>query len=142
MAKSIIKQSGITYVEVLVSVVLIAVLLVPAIEGLTPGIQASSINQFNTQAHYILLGKLEMLHTESFNTLDSAATNAGSFTTPTSYSDTSGNSIDHYVYIWRYDVDNADADNDVFTGGEEDLLWLRVALTDDSKSFETLVSRH
>ena len=44
------------------------------------------------------------------------------------------------VFIWRYDLDNADADGDPFTGGEPDMLWLQIASADGSFTIETLRS--
>ena len=48
----------------------------------------------------------------------------------------------HQVFIWRYDVDDADGDGNVLTGGESDILWLRVATQDSAQVFATLLSRY
>ena len=46
----------------------------------------------------------------------------------------------HEVFIWRYDVDNADNDDDPYTGGEADLLWLSIASEDGTFRIQTLLS--
>ena len=133
-------QHGISYIEVLVATLLIAVTLVPALDALGPGIQGSALHEKRARVQYALQGKMEQVLTESFAVLDLAATQAGSATTPTTYSDSFAPDITRNVYIWRYDVDDADGDGDVFTGGENDLLWIRIALSDGSQSLQTLLS--
>ncbi|MCP4407745.1 MAG: type II secretion system protein [Gammaproteobacteria bacterium] len=132
---------GFSYIEVLVATVLIAIALVPAMEALQPGLQGSGLLKTHAESHLALVGKLEEVLAEPFDDLDAAATAAGVHTNSTSYSDAPGPPIQRNVFLWRYDVDNADADGDEFTGGEEDLLWVRVALVDDSQILETLISR-
>ena len=55
------------------------------------------------------------------------------------YSDL-GATVPHQLFIWRYDIDDADNDGDVYTGGESDILWLRIASVDGSYSIQTLLS--
>ncbi len=59
----------------------------------------------------------------------------------TTYSDLAA-SVPHEVFVWRWDVDNADADDDPFTGGEDDILWVRVATVDGLTELQTLISRY
>ena len=136
------QQSGLSYIEVLIATVLIAITLVPAIEGLTSGIQGSALNKQRVEIHYALKGKLEQLLSESFEDLDAAATAAGAHTTATSYSDIFSPTMSRDVFIWRYDVVDADGDGNEFTGGEDNLLWISVALPDNSLSLQILVSRY
>ena len=133
---------GFSYIEVLVATVLIALMLVPAMESLSPGIQGSALHKHQAQVHYALSGMMESVLAEPFDDLDAAATAAGSWTTPTSYSDVYSPEITRNVYIWRYDVDDADLDGDVMTGGEDDILWLSISLPDYSQSLHSLVSRY
>lgn len=135
-------QFGFSYMEVLIATVLITITLVPAMDALTPGIQGSALHKQRTQIHYALKGKMEQLLAESFLNLDAAATAAGSYATASSYTDVYSPQITRNVYIWRYDVDDADSDGNVFTGGEQDLLWIKVALPDNSQSLETLISAY
>ncbi len=133
------QQRAISYLEVLIATVIIAISLVPALDAMKPGIDGSNLHQDRTRITFILKGKLERVLAEPFTRLQAAATAAGSETTETSYSD-AGAIVPHAVYIWPYDADNADGDDDVFTGGEDDLLWIRVVATGDNQALETLVS--
>ena len=133
------RQSGVSYVEVLIAVLLITIALVPMMEALQPGLQGSQLIRQQSERHFALKGKLESVLAEAFTDLDAAATAAGAATIATSYSDL-GASVPHQLFIWRYDIDDADNDGDVFTGGESDLLWLRIASVDGSYSIQTLLS--
>jgi Tfp pilus assembly protein PilV len=134
-------QSGLSYVEVVVATLLITVALVPMIEALAPGVQGSALHRQQAESHYALTGKLETVLAEPFAALDAAATVAGAYTTPTSYSDLAA-VVPHQVFIWRYDADDADADGNVFTGGEDDLLWVQVQSQNGSQVLETLLSQY
>ncbi len=135
------REAGLSYIEVLVATLLIAVALVPMMEALGPGLQGSQIHRNRAEVNFALSGKLETVLAESFDDLDAAATAAGSYKIATGYSDLAA-AVPHEVFIWRYDVDNADGDGDVFTGGEDDILWLRVATADGLTDLQTLVSRY
>ena len=138
------KSAGFSLVEVLIATVLIAVTLVPAMEALLPGIQGSGIHQTRSEDHYRLMGKIEETLAEPFASLDAAAIAAGNPTTPTIYSDDftypNGRQIRRNIFISRYDGDNADADDDPFTGTDEGLLWVQGVIAGSSLSFETLSS--
>ncbi len=135
------RQSGLSYIEVLVATVLIALALVPMIEALGPGLQGSRIHLDQAEVNFALQGKLEQVLAESFDDLDDAAATAGDFSVATTYSDLAAD-VPHAVFIWRWDVDNADADDDPFTGGEDDILWVRVATVNGLVELQTLVSRY
>ena len=133
-------QKGVSYIELLVATILIAIALVPMMNSLQAGLQGASLFQKKSQSHYVLIGNLEKVLAEPFDDLDSAATAAGAYTSPTTYSESAA-PIPFNVFIWRYDVDNADSDNNEFTGGEEDLLWVKVSLVDNGQSLETFISK-
>ncbi len=135
------REAGLSYVEVLVATLLIAIALVPMLDAFGPGLQGAQIHRQQAEAHFALAGKLEQVLSESFVDLDAAATAAGDYKLPTSYSDPAA-AVPHDVFIWRYDVDDADGDNDAFTGGEDDILWVRVATADGSVDLQTLISRY
>ena len=135
------RQAGFSYVELLIATLLLVSALVPMMEALGPGLQGARVHADRAEAHFFLAGKLEATLAESFDDLDAAAIAAGSATTPTGYSDLAAD-VPHEVFIWRWDADNADADDDPLTGGEDDLLWLRVAATDGTLDLQTLVSRY
>ena len=124
--------AGLTYVEILIATLLIVVTLLPAIQALYPAVAGTGVHGSRLEDHYQLAGRLEELLAEPFADLDAAATAAGDETIPTTYSDTvthdDGRQIDRNVFLSRYDSDNADGDNDPFTGTEDDLLWMRVEI--------------
>lgn len=140
------RMSGLSYIEVLIAVVLIMIALVPALDALIPGLAGSGIHESIAEDHYQLTGKLEQVLAEPFGRLNSAANAAGGPTTLTTYSDdvtyTDGRQIERNVFISRYDGDNADADNDPFTGTDDGLLWVRVAIPGTGMSIESLVSEY
>ncbi len=135
-----VTQAGFSYTEVLVATALIALALVPMLDALKPAVQGAQIHAERAETHYVLKGKMEEVLAERFHDLDAEGLAAGSPTTPTVYSDT-GASVPHEVFIWRWDADNADADDDGLTGGEADLLWVRVATTDGNTELQTLVAQ-
>jgi type II secretory pathway pseudopilin PulG len=139
-------MAGFSYVEVLIAVVLIVVALVPALDALIPGVAGSGIHETLAEDHYQLTGRLEQVMVEPYGQLNSAAVAAGSPTTPTSYSDVftyaNGRQITRNVFLSRYDGDNADADDDPFTGTDDGLLWVRVSIAGTDRSIESLVYEH
>ena len=143
----ITKMAGFSLVEVLVATVLIAIVLVPAMDALLPGMAGGGIHETRTEDHYQLLAKIEEVLAEPFTDLDAAAIAAGSPTTATlSYSDIftypDGRQITRNIFLSRYDADNADADDDPFTGTDEGLLWVQGVIAGSSLSFETLTSAY
>ncbi len=132
------RQAGLTLVEVLVTVVLLAILLIPAISALQTGIIGAEVHRDVAANNYRVISRLEVLLGEPFADLSDAALAAGSWTTPSSYSDPAGPPGRLLVYLSLYDGDNADADNDPFTGTDPDLLWLRVNIEDSVYVLETV----
>jgi hypothetical protein len=121
---------------------LIAILLVPAIDAMHSGIQGGHLHAEQAVQHGRLTGRLERVLAESFHELATQADAAGGPGVPvTAYSDAAGTAHRVVVYLARYDGDDADADADPFTGTDEDLLWVRVALEDTPDAIETLVTR-
>jgi type II secretory pathway pseudopilin PulG len=136
-------MAGIAYIEILLAILLITITLVPALEALQPGVDGAGIHEDRLADHYQLTGRLEELLAESYGDLDEAATAAGDRFTPTTYSDIvtqpDGRQLTRNVFLSRYDIDNADADNDPFTGIDEGLLWVRVEFAGTADGMETLV---
>ncbi len=137
-------DQGFAYIEVLVASFLLAVTLVPALEALQPGIQGTSIHKIYSEDRYQLIAKMEEVLAEPFAALQAAATLAGDPNTTTSYTDTvtfsNGRQITREVYLSAYDGDNADTDNNPFTGTDPDLLWIRVVIEGTSHAFENLTT--
>jgi hypothetical protein len=137
-------MAGIAYLEVLIATLLIMVALAPALEALAPGATGAGLHANRIEDHYAVASRMEELLAQPYAALDAAATAAGSRTVPASDSDTltyaDGRTVTRNVFLSRYDSDNADGDNNPFTGTEADLLWLRVAIGDTA--LETLLSAH
>lgn len=138
------KIAGFSYVEVMIATALVAITLVPAMDALLPGIEGSGIHETLTEDHYRLMGRVEEILAEPFANLDAAAIAAGNSTTATSYSDVftypNGRQITRDIFISRYDADNADADNDPFTGTDDGLLWIQGVIAGSALRFEVLTS--
>ena len=134
-------ESGLTLVEVLVTMVLLAVVLVPAISALQTGVVGADVHADIASGHFRLTSRLEELLAEPFADLSDAAIAAGSPTTPSSYSDPAGPPGRLLVYLSLYDGDNADADDNPFTGTDADLLWIRVDVEDTVHTLETVTAR-
>jgi hypothetical protein len=136
-------EQGLSYVEVLIATVLVVVTLVPAIEALHPAIQGAGIHKTEAGIHYHLTARLENLLAKSFAMLDAEAqTLADPNAISAEFSDAAGSTNRRLVFLSRYDADNADADNDPFTGTDEGLVWLRVEVENTSHSLETLLSAY
>ena len=138
-------QSGLTYTEVLVATALVVLLLVPALQALHSGLHAGAVQQGLEEERQSLAGKLEEVLALPFSGLDAAAQAAGSPTTPTTLSDSvllsDGRTISRQVYLSRYDGDNADADNNPFTGIDAGLLWVRVSIPGTTLAAEGLTAQ-
>ncbi len=129
-------QSGLTYIEVLVATILIAVSLVPAVEALRGGIFGAGVHEAAAVDHYELRAKMEEVLAEPYALLDAAALAAGDEKTPSSYSDAADTPRRRLVYLSRYD-----ADLPGFTATETGLLWVRVDYEARAGELETLTAR-
>lgn len=136
------KTAGFTYTEVLVATTLIAILLLPAIDALHSGIQGGHIHAEEAGYQLSLVGKMEEVLAQSFSDLEQEAVAAGG---PSSlvaaYSDTAGIPGRRLVYLARYDGDDADGDGDPYTGTDDGLLWVRVAIEGTPHALESLTSQ-
>ncbi len=129
------RQAGFSYVEVLAAAVILAVSIIPATEALRSSMIVAAADSRATVNHYRLTGKMEAVLAESFSTLAARAAGTG---TATSYSDTAGATDRRVVFISRYDGDNADTDDDPFTGTDADLLWIRVEIEGMATALQAL----
>ena len=135
------RESGFSYIEVLVATVILAIALVPAMAALQTGLAGAAVHESHVVQHYRMLGKLEEVLAEPFGTLDTEALAVGSPSVATSYSDILGSENRRVVFLARYDGDDADSDGDPFTGGDEGLLWVKVEIEGTAHVTETLVSQ-
>lgn len=117
------RQPGFSYVEVMVATLLIAIMLVPALQAMQSGIQGSAIHVSLVDEHFRLADKMEQTLARSF---DDLLAQADAVADPT-------------VLIPSPYSDNADSDDDPFTGTDDGLLWLRVAIENSPRALETLV---
>lgn len=135
------RSAGFGYIEVLIATGLIALMLVPALDGLSTGLQGSQRQLVETAVHYHVASRMEEVLAKSFDELVQEAAAAGDANTPTSYSDAVDVQLRRLVYLGAYDLDNADGDNDPLTGGEPELLWVRVEIANSNQFLETLSSQ-
>jgi hypothetical protein len=134
-------QSGITYVEVLIAAALIAVSLVPMMDAVRTASISAGVHEDAAVQNLHLVATMEDVLAEPFASLEAAATAAGSESTLTSYSDLAGANNRRLVFLSLYDGDNADTDNDPFTGTDPGLMWVRVELEGTAQAIETLISQ-
>lgn len=131
-------QTGLTLVEVLITMVLLTVLLVPALRALQTSVAGSNIHAALADDHFRLTSRMEELLAEPYGDLEAAAIAVGSPTVATSYSELAGPPGRLVVYLSLYDGDNADADDDPFTGTDEGLLWIRVEVENTVLDLQTV----
>ena len=134
-------QRGFTYAEVLLATILIAITLVPALEALSGGLGGVAVARGSNELSLRASSRMEEVMSLDWATLDSAALAAGSATTPTSLSDGVSVLDRRLVYLAHYDGDNADADNDPFTGADADLIWVKVSIENAGHELSSLVAR-
>lgn len=141
MTGSRARQSGLSYVEVLVAGVIIAVMLIPAMEAITPALLQSDSQIKRVQRKHALVGIMEEVMSESYSTLEAEAQAVGDPNTASDiYSDAAGASDRRLVYLSGFDGDDADGDGDVFTGTDQGLLWIRVTMQDTDLQLQALLS--
>jgi hypothetical protein len=127
--------------ELLVATLLIAIMLVPALEAMQSGIQGSAIHTQLAQNQYRMISKMEQTLALPFNELlEQADLVADSkILIPPPYSDAAGTESRRLVFLARYDGDNADGDKDPFTDTDAGLLWVRVTIEDSPRALETVI---
>lgn len=134
-------QAGITYIEVLIAAALIAVSLVPMMDAVRTATVSTGVHEDAAVQNLHLIATLEDVLAEPFSSLEAAATAAGSESTLASYSDLAGSTNRRLVFLSLYDGDNADSDNDPFTGTDQGLMWVRVEIEGTAQAIETLISQ-
>ena len=134
-------QHGLSYVEVLISTLLIVVALVPALDALSSGILGSRMHAEQVSDQARMLSRMEQTLAAPFAELRTQADAVAdpNIPLPEPWSDPPGTPSRLLVYIARYDGDDADGDSNPFTGTEADLLWLRVRVEESPLSVETLL---
>jgi type II secretory pathway pseudopilin PulG len=138
---------GFSYVEILVAIVLIAVCLIPALKSLSPAFFGIMEREKLGSNYLAVRSKLEEVLAASYRDLEIAAQDAGGPLVPSSLSEpaymtSDGRQIVLQVYLSGYDADNADGDNNRFTGTDEGILWVKVQVDGSPESLETFTSMY
>lgn len=106
-------HAGLTYIEVLVSTVIVASALVPTLDALRTGASAGEVHRQHLVDRQRLLSRMEEVLANRFATLDQAAGSTGNnpaVPSPT-YSDPAGAANRIVVVLYRYDGTNATTTN-------------------------------
>jgi len=128
------QSRGFSYVEVLVATILIAIVLVPALEALHSGIQGSGIHASRSRDHFRLVGKLEEVLAKPFDVLSEQADTTGGVSVPVSLlSDSAGSVGRLLVYLAHYD-----ADAKTLSGSATGLILVRVSIEGSNDVLTTL----
>ena len=135
------RQTGASYLELLIAAVLIALLLVPMMDVMRGAASGADQQASASRQHFHLTAKLEEILGEPFGALEDSAAAAGNEATPTSYSDAGGSLDRRLVFLSLYDGDDADADSNPFTGVDAGLMWVRVEIENTPLAIETLVAQ-
>jgi hypothetical protein len=135
------RQTGVTYVEVLIASVLIVISLVPMTNAVRSAIDGSAAHEEAAVQQLHLTAILEDVMAEPFSSLEAAAVVAGGTAVPSLFSDSDGSGNRRLIYLALYDGDNADGDDDPFTGGDAGLIWIRAEIEGTLLSIESLVSK-
>lgn len=128
-------QRGLTLVEVLVATILLTLVLLPAMQALRTSVMGANVHDDLASNHFRLTSRMEELLAEPFVDLEAAA---GAPSVASSYSDAAGPPGRLLVYLAAYDGDNADADDNPFTGVDSGILWLRVEAEGTVHSLESV----
>lgn len=131
-------QAGLSLVEVLIAVVLLSILLVPALQALQVGMLGADVHVDYSNNHHRIVSRMETVLAEPFADLEAVKTSP---TMPGSYSDAVGTPGRLLVYVAAYDADNADGDNDIFTGPDDGILWIQVTVEGTAQSLQSLMVR-
>jgi Tfp pilus assembly protein PilV len=132
-------QRGFSYVGVLLSVVLLGILLVPALQALNMAIPGNTGNQAARQ--YARQSKMEEVLSRPFGALYAETYLAGGNTTTSvsaNFSDTAGATDRLVVVLYRYD-----AITNALSGNDTGLLYVNVYYESDGSAYalNTLASR-
>jgi len=129
-------QRGLSYVEVLVSIVLMATLLVPATQALQAGIAASAAHESNAANRQLLRAKMEEVLAKPFSSLYAETYVAGGNTAnsvSTVFSDPVGPNR-RIVILYRFD-------GSALSSSDTGLLWVQVAFQGSNQALTALTGK-
>jgi type II secretory pathway pseudopilin PulG len=147
-------NTGLSYMEVMLAVFLLMLIIIPLMRSLEWGINTQKVVHKQQDVVWHAQTKLSEVRAEKMTVLLASANTAGAYTTASSYSDAPATENRRLVYVWYYDIDNADADNNPytifdantdsdsnpFTGADVvmDLVWIKVVVENTSIELVTL----
>lgn len=131
------RQAGFSYLEVLLSLVLLGTLLVPALEALRDAMAGPRVQAELVEEQLRLASGLEKVLALPYSNL---LARAGDAQVPSALSEPATVPGRLLVYVSRYDSTDADGDGDPFSGGSEDLLWVAVSGENTHRRLTTLVA--
>ncbi|MEO1573861.1 MAG: hypothetical protein AAFU65_02775 [Pseudomonadota bacterium] len=120
-----------SYVELLTTVVVVAVLAAPVADAVRAALQTSDAMLQERQWRLDVRSALEVALATPYSELQART---GTSVTRTS---TSGNDV--VISIERYDVDNADGDDDTATGVDDGVRLIRAVVPWTGVRYQTLV---
>jgi len=139
------RESGISYIEILIATVLILITLLPMMDAMRGATMSTAAHEEFAIRNAHLRAKMEEVLGEPFARLEAAASAAEqggrSFDQPSLYTDAPGATDRRVVYLSYFDGDNADNDGDPFTGVDPGLMWVRTEIEGTRLAVESLVYR-
>lgn len=130
-------QRGLSYLEVLIAISIIAVSVIPVGTALKHSLDVDAHSRDVTERHFLMLKKMEEVLSYSYLELSQDA----SASLSTRFSDDASADPRRLVYVMEADGDNADADNRLDTGADTELLLIRTEYADGTHRLEALRSR-
>lgn len=131
------RQAGFSYLEVLLSLVLLGTLLVPALEALRDAMAGPRVQAELVTEQLRLASGLEQVLALPYSNL---LARAGDAQVPSTLSEPATVPGRLLVYVSRYDSTDADGDGDPFSGGSANLLWVAVSSEHSHRRLTTLVA--
>ncbi|MFK8030339.1 MAG: hypothetical protein AB8G18_08860 [Gammaproteobacteria bacterium] len=138
LSKSRFRQAGLSYLEVLIAAAVIAVSAFPVSTALKHAMNSADHSQQSTVRHFQLLEKMEEVLSYPYSDL---VLQSGTVFRPGDWSDDAGVADQRLVYIVPADGDNADLDNDLLTGVDNDFLLIRVEYANQNGRLEAIKVR-
>jgi type II secretory pathway pseudopilin PulG len=127
-------NAGYAYLDVLVATAVLMVSLLPALSALQ---QANNVQNEAAETLRLLQHvSSKMAQVQARGGFQLGLDIAGN----TDLSDATGSSDRRTVHIAFFDGDNADGDNDIATGADDELILIRVSLEDGRHMQQTVVS--
>ena len=154
------KQRGLSYVEVTMAAVVLALGLVPVLRNVESASVTADTHGLLAQENAALQSRLDWVRNQPFSQLLAYAESAGGPTVAVSaYSDDATAAVPIEVFLSAYDAADDDGDGDPFTLSDTNadgdgsvytatlpanmlrLLWVKVQLTGSDRALSTLVRR-